>query len=250
MRSSFNRTLGIACITTFFQLSSMAQNPAIPQAQSLQPAASSGVTSTTSASELPDISKPGKPKLDAQASLASERTSEKRYAALAFPVLRPKSSPVSEKGLEKSQDTASGRIAREVNAEIKTRSWTIPPLATRKRVAGEAGAESMIRAAITEPKISLNNPSIRIRVNPSESKLNGSLFTSPSMNSLGPPAKFPGDGLRAARNHCQRNLCPTRSDRRRSASDPDRLRRANYHAGILRHLHRSRHRPFNQRQDR
>jgi 3D (Asp-Asp-Asp) domain-containing protein len=190
MRSALNRSLGIACVTTFFQLSTMAQNPAIPQAQSLQPAASSGVTSTTSASELPDISKPGKPKLDARASLAYERTSEKRYAALAFPVLRPKSSPVSEKSLEKTQDTASGRIAREVNTEIRTRSWTIPPLATRKRVAGEAGAESMLRAAITEPKISLNNPSIRLRVNPSESKLNGSLFTSPSMNSIGPPANF------------------------------------------------------------
>jgi 3D (Asp-Asp-Asp) domain-containing protein len=186
MRSVLNRSLGIACVTTFFQLSSMAQNPAIPQTQSLQPAASSGVTSTTSVSELPEISKPGKPKLDAQASLASE----KRYAALAFPVLRPKSSPVSERGLEKTQDKAPGRIASEVNAGIRTRSWTIPPLATRKRIAGEARAESIISAAIAEPKISLNNPSIRIRVNPSESKLNGSLFTSPSINSLGPPSKF------------------------------------------------------------
>jgi 3D (Asp-Asp-Asp) domain-containing protein len=190
MRSALNRSLGIACVTTFFQLSSMAQNPAIPQAQSLQPAASSGVTSTTSASEFPDISKPGKPKLDARVSLASERISEKRYAALAFPVLRPKSSSVSEKSLEKTQDRASGRIASEVNAEIRTRSWTIPPLATRKRVAGEAGAESMIRAAIAEPKISLNNPSIRFRVNPSESKLSGSLFKSPSMEALGPPTNF------------------------------------------------------------
>jgi 3D (Asp-Asp-Asp) domain-containing protein len=48
----------------------------------------------------------------------------------------------------------------------------------------------MIRAAITEPKISFNNPYIRFRVNPSESKLNGSLFTSPSMVSLGPPSNF------------------------------------------------------------
>src|SRR5688500_12986522 len=100
MRSALNKSLGIACVTTFFQLSSMAQNPAIPQAQSLQPAATSGVTSTATATELPNISKPGKPKLDAQASLDSE----KRYAALAFPVLRPKSSPVSERGLEKTQD--------------------------------------------------------------------------------------------------------------------------------------------------
>ena len=188
MSSSFNRTLGIACITTFVQLSSMAQNPAIPQAQSLQPAASSDVTSPTS--ELPDISKPGKPKLNVQESLASERISEKKYAALAFPVLRPKSSRVSEKGLEKASDIVSNRTTSEVSADIKARSWTIPPLATRKRVAGEAGAESMIRAAITEPKISLNNPSIRLRVNPSESKLNGSLFTSPSMVSLGPPVNF------------------------------------------------------------
>jgi 3D (Asp-Asp-Asp) domain-containing protein len=188
MSSSFNRSLGIACITTFVHLSSMAQNTAIPQAQSLQPAASSDVTS--SRSELPEISKPGKPKLNVQASLASERTSEVKYAALAFPVLRPKSSPVSEKGLEKASDRVSSRAKGEVSPEIKARSWAIPPIATRKRVAGEARAESMILAAITEPKVSFNNPSIRFRVSPSESKLNGSLFTSPSMVSLGPPSNF------------------------------------------------------------
>jgi 3D (Asp-Asp-Asp) domain-containing protein len=187
MRSALNRTFGIACITTFFQLSSMAQNPAIPQAQSLQPVASSGATST---SELPDISKPGKPKLDVQASLAPERVSEKKYAALAFPVLRPRSSSVSEKGLEKAPERVSNRTTSEVSADIRARSWAIPPLATRKRIAGEAGAESMIRAAIKEPKISFNNPSIRFRVIPNESKLSGSLFTSPSMEILGPPSSF------------------------------------------------------------
>src|SRR5262245_41813283 len=117
MSSSFNRSLGIACITTFVQLSSMAQNPAIPQAQSLQPVASSDVTS--SRSELPEISKPGKPKLNVQASLASEKASEMKYAeyaALAFPVLRPKSSPVSEKGFEKASDRVSSRATGEVSA--------------------------------------------------------------------------------------------------------------------------------------
>ena len=188
MRSSFNRTLGIACITTFFQLCVQAQNPAVPQAQSLQPSASSGVTS--SPSESPDISKPGKPKLNGQAPPVTEYISEKTYAALAFPVLKPKSSLVSEKALERTPDRTPTRNASEVSAEIKARSWAIPPIATRNRVAGEAGAESMIRAAIAEPKISLNNPSIRVRVNPSESKLSGSLFTSPSMEILGPPASF------------------------------------------------------------
>ena len=48
----------------------------------------------------------------------------------------------------------------------------------------------MIRAAIAEPRISLNNPSIRFRIIPSESKLSGSLFTSPSMDLIGPPANF------------------------------------------------------------
>ena len=48
----------------------------------------------------------------------------------------------------------------------------------------------MIRAAIAEPRISLNNPSIRFRIIPSESKLSGSLFTSPSMELIGPPASF------------------------------------------------------------
>lgn len=188
MRSSFNRTFGIACITTIIQLSATAQNPAIPQAQSLQPSASSGVTS--SPTESPIISKPGKPKVNGQAPLVSENISEKTYAALVFTVLKPKSSLVSEKAPEKTPNRVSSRSAGEVSAEIRARSWAIPPIATRNRVAGEAGAESMIRAAIAEPKISLNSPSIRFRVNPSESKLSGSLFTSPSMETLGPPASF------------------------------------------------------------
>ena len=48
----------------------------------------------------------------------------------------------------------------------------------------------MIRAAVAEPRISPNNPSIRFRIIPSESKLNGSLFTNPSMDLIGPPASF------------------------------------------------------------
>jgi 3D (Asp-Asp-Asp) domain-containing protein len=48
----------------------------------------------------------------------------------------------------------------------------------------------MIRAAVAEPRISLNKPSIRFRIIPSESKLSGSLFTSPSMELIGPPANF------------------------------------------------------------
>src|SRR5215470_10945671 len=98
MSSSFNRTLGIACITTFFQLGVQAQNPAIPQAQSLQPSATSATSGITSSpSESLDISKPGKPKLSGKAPLVSENTSGKTYAALAFPVLKPKSSLVSGK---------------------------------------------------------------------------------------------------------------------------------------------------------
>src|SRR2546422_386708 len=193
MRSSFNRTVGIACITTFFQLGVQAQNPAIPQAQSLQPSASSRGASSTS--ESPGISKPGKPKLNGQelngqAPPVSENTSEKTYAALVFPVLKPKSSLVSEKALERTPDIAMSRAASEVSAEIKARSWAIPPLVARNRAAGEAGAESMIRAAIAEPKISPNSPSIRFRVNPTESKLSGSLFPNPSMELLGPAASF------------------------------------------------------------
>jgi len=188
MRSSFNRTLKIACITTFFQLGVQAQNPAIPQSQSLKPSAPSGVTSSTS--ESPGISKPGKPKLNGQTPPVSENISEKTYAALVFPVLKPKSSLVSEKSLGRTSEIASSRAVGEVSDEIKARSWAIPPLATRNRAAGEAGAESMIRAAVAEPKISLNNPSIRFRLNPSESKLSGSLFTNPSMELLGPAASF------------------------------------------------------------
>jgi 3D (Asp-Asp-Asp) domain-containing protein len=188
MSSSFNRTLGIACITTFFQLGVQAQNPAIPQAQSLQPSATSGITS--SPSESLDIGKPGKPKLNGKAPLVSESTSDKTYAALAFPVLKPKSSLVSGKTPERAPDLIASRAASDISAEVRGRSWAIPPLATRNRIAGEAGAESMIRAAIAEPRISLNSPSIRFRIIPSESKLSGRLFTSPSMELIGPPASF------------------------------------------------------------
>lgn len=197
MRSSFNRTVGIACIVTFFQLGVQAQNPAIPQARSLQPS-----ISDPSAPEAPDISKPGKPKprlkLDGQAPLVSEKAApllsenaaEKTYAALVFPILRPRSALVAEKTSEKKPDKTPSRAASEVGVEISARSWVIPPLVTRNRAAGEAGGESMIRAAIAEPKISPNNPSIRFRINPSESKLSGSLFPSPSMELLGPAASF------------------------------------------------------------
>jgi 3D (Asp-Asp-Asp) domain-containing protein len=187
MRSSFNRTVGIACITTFFQLGIQAQNPAIPQAQSLQPSASSGISSST---ESPDISKPGKPKVNNQVSLVSEKTSEKTYAALVFRVLRPKGAFVSEKASEKMSDKAPIRATSEVGAEIKGRSWVVPPLVTGSRGAGEIRTESVMRAAVAEPKIAVKNPSIRLRVNPSESKLRGSLFTSPNMGLLGPKVNF------------------------------------------------------------
>jgi len=165
-----------------------AQNPAIPQAQSLQPSATSGITS--SPSESLEITKPGKPILNDKAPVVSENTSGKTYAALAFPVLKPKSSLVSGKAPERAPEQIASRAAGDVNAEVRGRSWAIPPLATRNRIAGEAGTETMIRAAVAEPKISLNSPSIRFRVLPSESKMSGTLFTSPSMELLGPPASF------------------------------------------------------------
>jgi 3D (Asp-Asp-Asp) domain-containing protein len=48
----------------------------------------------------------------------------------------------------------------------------------------------MIRAAVAEPKISLNGPSIRFRIDPSESKLSGKLFAGPSIGALGPSTNF------------------------------------------------------------
>lgn len=186
MRSTFNRTVGIACITTFNLLGIQTQNPAIPQTQSSQPSASTVVTSPTS--ESPDISKPGKPKLDGQAPLVPEL--EKIYAALVFPVLRPRLAPVSEKSLENAPDKAPSIAASEVGTEIKARSWAVMPLAAGSRAAGEVGPETRIRAAIAEPKLSLKNPSIRFRVNPSESKLSAHPFAIPSMELLGPPGSF------------------------------------------------------------
>lgn len=182
MRSVFNKTVGIACITTFNLLGIQTQNPAIPQTQSSQPSASSGVTSPTS--ESPDISKPGKPKMDGQAPLVSEM--EKTYAALVFPVLRPKLALVSEKASENTPDKASS----EAGTGIRVRSWAILPFATGSEAASEVGPKTRIRAAIAEPKLSLKNPSIRFRVNPSESKLSRHPFASPSMELLGPPASF------------------------------------------------------------
>src|SRR5262245_2496517 len=166
MSSSFNRTLGIACITTFFQLGVQAQNPAIPQRPAVHHSATSGISSPPSDSL--DISRPGKPKLNGKAPLVSENTSDKTYAALAFPVLRPKSSLVSGKAPEKAPDLIASRAASDVSDDVRGRSWAIAPLATRNRIAGEAGAETMIRAAIAEPRISLNNPTIRFRIIPSE----------------------------------------------------------------------------------
>src|SRR5215475_10057617 len=115
MSSAVNRTLGIACITTFFQLGVQAQNPAIPQAQSLQPTATSGITS--SPSESLDIGKPGKPKLNGNAPQVPESISRETYAALAFPVLKPKSSLVSGKAPEKAPDIIASRGPSDVSAE-------------------------------------------------------------------------------------------------------------------------------------
>jgi 3D (Asp-Asp-Asp) domain-containing protein len=128
--------------------------------------------------------------LNDQMSLVSEKVSEKTYAALVFPVLRPKGFLVSEKALEKTLENAPSSAASEVKTEIKPRSWAIPPLATRSRTVREAGAKGEARAAVAEPKLLLKNPSIRFRVSPSESKLNGRTFTGPSMEMLGPPASF------------------------------------------------------------
>lgn len=181
MRSSFSKTVGIACITTLFQLGAQTQNPAIPQNQSSQPSVSSDRNSST---ESHDISKPGKPKLDGQSLLVSENASEKSFAALVFRVLMPRPAPISENASEKSLD----RTPSEVGTEVRARSWAIPPLVTGS--AGEAGTRNMIRPAIAEPKISLKNPSIRFRVNPSESKLSRYSFAVPSMGLIGPPANF------------------------------------------------------------
>src|SRR5215470_9509219 len=116
MRSPFNKVVGIACITTIFQLGVQAQNPAIPQAQSLKPSPSSGATST--APEFPEISKPGKPKpklepqSDGQAPLLAENVSEKPYSALVFRILSPRSALVSQKTLER--DKAPSRASNEI----------------------------------------------------------------------------------------------------------------------------------------
>lgn len=192
MRSSFSKTVGIACITTLFQLGVQPQNPAIQQNQSSQPPVSSGKSSPN---ESHDITKPGKPKLDDQALLVSENTSEKSYAALVFRVLMPRLALIPEKGSERSMDKASSEAA----TDVRPRSWAIPPLAAGS--AGEAGGRSSIRATIAEPKISPSNPAIRFRVSPSESKLIARPFDSPSVELLGPKRNFQATAY-ALRGQC------------------------------------------------
>src|SRR5262245_46960746 len=57
------------------------------------------------------------------------------------------------------------------------------------RVAGEVRTETNVSAG-ADPKFFVKNPSLRFRVDPSESKLNGRPFDSPSLETLGPAASF------------------------------------------------------------
>ncbi len=75
---------------------------------------------------------------------------------------------VSDRVSDKAADKASSSDASEVKAETRARIVT----------------------AAVEPKVFLKNPSIQFKINPSESKLSGRLFTNPSMETLGAAASF------------------------------------------------------------
>jgi len=135
MSLSFNKTVGIACVTLLLQVPVKAQNQTTPQTQSPKSSTSSSNTPTKS-------SVTGNDSLSNKLALVSDRTSEK------------------------APDKVSGRAMNEVRTE------------------------KGIAAAIVEPKVFLKNPSIQFKINPSESKLNGRPFSSPSLETLGAAASF------------------------------------------------------------
>jgi 3D (Asp-Asp-Asp) domain-containing protein len=79
---------------------------------------------------------------------------------------------VSDKASDKVLDKALDKTSSSDVIEVKTE--------TRARI---------VTAAV-EPKVFLKNPSIQFKINPSESKLSGRLFTNPSMETLGIAASF------------------------------------------------------------
>jgi 3D (Asp-Asp-Asp) domain-containing protein len=135
MSASFNKTVGIACITMLLQLPVKAQNQTISQTQSQKSSPSSSSTPSTS-------SVTGNDSMSNQLALVSEMTSEKT----------PDKTPIRDRS--------------------------------------EVSAEKGFAAATVDPKLIVKNPSLQFKVNPSESKLNGLLFSSPSMETLGAPGSF------------------------------------------------------------
>lgn len=82
-------------------------------------------------------------------------------------------------------DSSSSQLAL-----VSDRTSADAPVNASDKVTSEIRSEKGTTTAVVEPKYFVKNPSIRFRVDPSESKLNERPFAGPSPETLGPFASF------------------------------------------------------------
>ncbi|MCG3161759.1 MAG: hypothetical protein JMDDDDMK_02968 [Acidobacteria bacterium] len=91
------------------------------------------------------------------------------------------------------KSSSAGNTSSSSNTNLNNQLALVSDKASDKAsssTVNEVKTETRIAAAITEPKVSLKNPSIQFKVNPSESKLSGRPFTEPDLEILGSAASF------------------------------------------------------------
>src|SRR5215470_3803219 len=101
----------------------------------------------------------------------------------------PKSSTSSSNTPATSSVTGNDSLSNKL-ALVSDRTSEKAPEKAPSKAMSEVRIEKGIGAAIMEPKVFLKNPSIQFKINPSESKLKGLPFASPSMETLGAAASF------------------------------------------------------------
>lgn len=101
----------------------------------------------------------------------------------------PKSSTSSSSNPSTSSVTDNDLLSNQL-ALVSDRTSENAPDKISSRDVSEAGTEKGISAAFVEPKYFVKNPSIRFRVDPSESKLNERPFAGPSIEMIGAVASF------------------------------------------------------------
>ncbi len=165
MSSSITKLVGIACTSMLLQFGASAQNPAETQTQTPKSSTSSGNTSSTS-SNTGITGNFGHAGLNKQLALVNNKASDK--------ALDKTANKTAGESLNKPLEKTANNVAGEAS----------------NKIAGEAKIESKIGSVIKEPKVSLKNPSVQFGYNPSETKLNGRPFASPSLDILGDPLNF------------------------------------------------------------